>query len=745
MPTSVRCLHCFLTALLFGLLLAPVALATTSGDANAFGESVDLQLVPLLGDGVSITSGPLPFAQGSAPPPFNSSGSAAGVSVDSTLTGQIMSTGLLEVTASSTVPDELHAAAEATVNDLDIDLVSLLPLVTLDATSVRSTANVGGVCGALSASGTTTLEDAVIGGSLGAGLAILVNPAPNTVLLDEQGIRIVLNEQFITGTGEDRRIVVNAIHIYFDDVSLEGIGLLDGDIVVAHSEARVACDLADDDRDDDGIPDSEDNCPDVANPGQEDSDGDGVGDACDNCPTVPNPGQEDSDGDGIGDACDPVDDDRDDDGIPDSEDNCPDVANPGQEDSDGDGIGDACDPATDTDDDGVIDGDDNCPLTPNPGQEDSDGDGIGDACQPRGSGSPIDPRCAVGVMPAGTLLVPYFEVDLVQGRTSLLSMTNTSDDFRLVNVTVWTDWAVPTLSFNVALSPKDVQTMNMRDVLAGNLPEVGYPEAFSGCAEARNVPSADFLTRAHTGLSVLGGRCMASPRGATSTRATGYLTVDVVTRCAEANPASAGYFADIADTTVEANVLLGESYLIESHNDFAQGDTAVHLRVDPASFGAGDRTFYGRYVGATGADHRQPLPSLFASRFIEGAAFEGATRIHVWRDTKSPVSSDVACGQAPVWFPLATRAIQVWDEDEVASSLPASLARFPLATQEVPVGQQVLPVEPEFGWMILDLEHGIDLGGMSGQGWVSTIHSASGLYSVGMWGSALNSLCTPVD
>ena len=59
------------------------------------------------------------------------------------------------------------------------------------------------------------------------------------------------------------------------------------------------------DADGDYVPDADDNCPAIANPGQEDADDDGVGDACDNCPDDANPGQEDGDGDGLGDACDP--------------------------------------------------------------------------------------------------------------------------------------------------------------------------------------------------------------------------------------------------------------------------------------------------------------------------------------------------------------------------------------------------------------------------------------------------------
>jgi hypothetical protein len=61
------------------------------------------------------------------------------------------------------------------------------------------------------------------------------------------------------------------------------------------------------DTDHDGVVDAEDNCREVANPGQQDEDQDGVGDLCDNCPTVVNPGQQDTEdgGDGVGDMCDP--------------------------------------------------------------------------------------------------------------------------------------------------------------------------------------------------------------------------------------------------------------------------------------------------------------------------------------------------------------------------------------------------------------------------------------------------------
>lgn len=59
------------------------------------------------------------------------------------------------------------------------------------------------------------------------------------------------------------------------------------------------------DQDGDGIVDTEDLCPTVADPQQDNEDGDRFGDACDPCPPIADDAPPDSDGDGVGDACDP--------------------------------------------------------------------------------------------------------------------------------------------------------------------------------------------------------------------------------------------------------------------------------------------------------------------------------------------------------------------------------------------------------------------------------------------------------
>jgi syndecan 4 len=52
-------------------------------------------------------------------------------------------------------------------------------------------------------------------------------------------------------------------------------------------------DDCDEDMDNDGLANSEDNCPRTRNMDQADTDGDGVGNICDNCPDTFNPLQDD--------------------------------------------------------------------------------------------------------------------------------------------------------------------------------------------------------------------------------------------------------------------------------------------------------------------------------------------------------------------------------------------------------------------------------------------------------------------
>ncbi|MFT7620999.1 MAG: hypothetical protein ACI9WU_000160 [Myxococcota bacterium] len=160
------------------------------------------------------------------------------------------------------------------------------------------------------------------------------------------------------------------------------------------------CDDLDDDKDGDGVSNSVDVCPSVADPLQMDADGDGQGDLCDPdrdgdgvpnatdvCVDAPDPDQVDHDGDGLGDVCDP---DPDGDGVPDAIDNCPGTANADQQDVDGDDAGDVCD--DDADSDGVPNAADNCVLIANVDQADMDLDGLGDPCDPDrdGDGVPND-------------------------------------------------------------------------------------------------------------------------------------------------------------------------------------------------------------------------------------------------------------------------------------------------------------------------------------------------------------------
>jgi hypothetical protein len=82
--------------------------------------------------------------------------------------------------------------------------------------------------------------------------------------------------------------------------------------------------------------------------------------------------------------------------------------------------------------------------------------------------------CALDVVPAATLLFPFVPYDYdggMTGQTTLFTITNVSSEAQIVHITVWSDYSVAILDFNVILTGYDVVQMNIRDILGdGTLP-----------------------------------------------------------------------------------------------------------------------------------------------------------------------------------------------------------------------------------------------------------------------------------
>ncbi len=228
------------------------------------------------------------------------------------------------------------------------------------------------------------------------------------------------------------------------------------------------------DRDNDGVSDKKDRCPDDPgtweNQGCPDRDSDGVVDIDDLCPDIFGlkvfNGCPDRDGDEIPDYLDDCPDDpgpkltngcpdRDGDGVIDSRDECPDIPGPielnGCPDRDGDGVVDPKDqcpdepgpadqggcPFKDTDGDGVKDSEDRCPEVAGPPENfgcpysDTDGDGVldkDDKC-PLTPGDPANNGCPVMKTEEAAVLKTAFEnLEFETGKAVIRSSSFTSLD-----------------------------------------------------------------------------------------------------------------------------------------------------------------------------------------------------------------------------------------------------------------------------------------------------------------------------
>ncbi|MCA9518441.1 MAG: hypothetical protein KC635_26080, partial [Myxococcales bacterium] len=308
-------------------------------------------------------------------------------------------------------------------------------------------------------------------------------------------------------------------------------------------------------------------------------------------------------------------------------------------------------------------------------------------------------RAAIGpndAVPAATLLLPYFEVDpapIAQGQPApraraLLTVRNTRAIAVLTQVTVWTDAGLPALSFPVYLTGYDAEIIDLRAVLVGGALPASAPadadpdDAISPrgpLSEDRAIPSCrgemppaplDAAARAslRAALSgqpsaLFGGQCGSAAHGVTAEAPAGdgllrgYVTVDVVKGCSD-GPRDGAYAATVLATT---NALTGAFELVDNAYNSAVGELLVHVEAsttDPRTTTAGAPTFYGRLVGWSGIDRREPLTPRLRAWAPQGGIVDAAELI-VFREPAGPVAP-FPCGSPPAGEGL--RAARAYEE-----------------------------------------------------------------------------------
>jgi hypothetical protein len=389
-------------------------------------------------------------------------------------------------------------------------------------------------------------------------------------------------------------------------------------------------------------------------------------------------------------------------------------------------------------------------------------------------------------VPAATLLLPYFEVDLdePQGLTTLFSVTNARQEATLVHLTLWTDLGLPTLDFNVYLTGYDIQTFNLRDLFttgftpqtasAGQDPsdtisnqgDFSLDANFASCAGQLPLPPLpatllDHIRAAHTGQAsaIVAGKCSAKNHGDNIAR--GYITFDQVKTCTLSFPTDDDYFTP--EVLGFDNTLLGDYFFVDASQNYAQGENMVHLEAD-ATLGSANYTFYRAFSG--GADKREGLANAFLARFANGGGFDGGTDLIVWRDSKREIQPFDCGASLPAPFPLDHSQAVVFDEQEnvevpLADCLalfPAEVCGdflpFPLQTNRLSAGNPD-PLRPhlvtpfEFGAWYLNLNHNVTNSQVPfepvAQAFVTTITSALSRFSVGFDAYQLSNVTNPAD
>jgi hypothetical protein len=200
------------------------------------------------------------------------------------------------------------------------------------------------------------------------------------------------------------------------------------------------------------------------------------------------------------------------------------------------------------------------------------------------------------------------------------------------------------------------------------------------------------------------------------------------------------------------NVLWGDYYLVDPANNFAAGENLVRLEAEPQTLHSGDATFYGRYTNSDASDAREPLPNLWATRFVSGGAFSGGTQLLVWRNSGARTAA-FTCLQRPSWYPLGLDAFAFWDEEETGDGffpfpgLPPPgpfMPVFPAEANRVKLDTSDIPLPFDFGWAQINFGEDLSFRPAT-QVYVATLMSADGRFLAGFGATPLSDACRPAQ
>jgi len=411
-----------------------------------------------------------------------------------------------------------------------------------------------------------------------------------------------------------------------------------------------------------------------------------------------------------------------------------------------------------------------------------------------------DDSCDISVAPAATLLLPYFEVNIADptGENTLFTVTNVSPTPQIAHVTIWTDRSFPVLDFNIFLTGYDVQSISMADIIVrGQLAPPGTTSdedenppgdlsdpnnsnpviTAAGLAPCQNLAvqigttlRANLQSALTTGAYGSGGNSCTRVSDPHPGIAKGYVTVDVSRACSTFLPYDDDYYTSTTGIAFD-NTLIGDYQQINFGQAFAQGNPMVHIRAVPEGGVSGefdtnfDRTFYSRYQDGGVLDRRQPLPSTFAARWIEGGTGDFQASYKIWREgITGDVTDNDSCSTTAAGLGynangfLGLAELIRFDEEENPTSITSGPVVSPPDENEgfTPEAALISAADTSVfppndgsiaGWMYMNLHNGNPEDapvGVASQNWVIVSMRASGRYSVDFDAASLGNGCSPI-